>query len=129
MTSRLLIVDDEPRMCSLLAAILQCDEYQIDIAHSGTEALAMTENKAYDLVVTDQLMPGMTGLELLARLQGSDSSQKAILVTGSQGGSTEHALREGLVCDIITKPFANDAVKDAVRRALHPKSPPSPSAL
>jgi len=64
---RILIVDDEENVCLLFKRILDKEGYEVECAASGEDALAKLEHRPFDLVITDLKMPGMDGLELLAR--------------------------------------------------------------
>ncbi len=62
--ARILFVDDEQRVLTSMRAMFRRD-YEVHLASSGAEALALLREQAFDVVVSDQRMPGMTGVELL----------------------------------------------------------------
>ena len=64
---RLLVVDDEPRICHLIEELLKLEGYQVDISFSGTNALEMIKKYNYQLLITDLKMPGIDGLELIQK--------------------------------------------------------------
>ena len=110
----LLVVDDEPQVLRLLAAMLR-KEYTVITAESGIEALVLDESYSdrIDLVITDVTMPGMSGLELVARLEALYPRRPpAILITGA--------------CDVpiepwrvvIPKPFSAVVLYDTIERVL-----------
>jgi CheY-like chemotaxis protein len=82
MTITILCVDDEdiPRMLRKL--ILQKQGYKVLVAASGKEALALLEQGGIDLVLSDQMMPGMTGTELTKSIKASRSAMPVILISG-----------------------------------------------
>lgn len=105
---RVLIVDDEATARSALAEILGDEGYKVRTASDGFRALAVVDEFAPDVVITDIKMPGMDGLELLARLRELDPEIGVILVTafGAVGPAVQ-AMRLGAT-DYLTKPLNSD---------------------
>ena len=66
-STRILIVDDDRKLCSLVADYLEPFGYSIDPAHDGSEGLRMILSGAYDAVIMDVMMPEMDGLEVLKK--------------------------------------------------------------
>ena len=102
---RLLVVDDEPAITSTLSPVLERAGFDVRIAGDGVEALAMVEDQAPDLVVSDVLMPRMDGREMVRRLRARGRWVPVILLT--QVGETYErvaALDEG-ADDYLAKPF------------------------
>lgn len=79
---RILVVDDEPTLASLLERYLARLGYQVDICSSAAEALEQAVNGKYGLVVADRTLPDMAGEELLRRLCEADTRLRAILLSG-----------------------------------------------
>ena len=77
----LLLVDDDPAVHELLAAVLRRPEWQIDSAFDGLEGLARAKARPYDLVLTDVRMPGMDGLELLHQIREIRPEAKVMVMT------------------------------------------------
>jgi DNA-binding NtrC family response regulator len=102
--ARILIVDDEANARSALAELLRDDGYVVDTAADGFKALPKLEDFRPDVVLTDLKMPGMTGLELLARTRARDP-HVVVLVATAYGDvdSAVTAMREG-AADFLTKP-------------------------
>jgi len=116
---KVLIVDDERDMLLLLRKVLtkNCD-YDVKMAVSGDEGLAIAEAWVPDVVLTDIKMPGMDGFEFLRRLFRFDPTLTTIIMTGY--GTIEmavQALKEGAY-DFFEKPFDNDQIIHAVTRAI-----------
>ncbi len=65
----ILIVDDEPLACGMLARLLSAYGHQVDTAQDGATALELVEQNSYGLAVIDYNMPGMNGVELFRRLR------------------------------------------------------------
>jgi DNA-binding NtrC family response regulator len=118
MKSRLLIVDDEPRMAEVVAMALTRAGYDCETCGSGKAALAAFDDRGADVVVTDWKMPEMDGLELLRQLHTRRANLPVILLTAHGSvPSAVAAMREGAF-DYITKPFDNDELRALVARAL-----------
>jgi DNA-binding NtrC family response regulator len=117
-TPRILIVDDEPRMGTVVAAALERAGYACETCASGEAALAALETRDADLVVTDWKMAGMDGLALLRQLRTRHPGLPVILLTahGTVRSAVE-AMREGAF-DYVTKPFDNDELRSCVARGL-----------
>lgn len=105
MTARILIAEDDASFRGLLGAILSAEGYQTVEAADGLKAHSLLRNGAFDLVVTDLKMPGMTGLELFRHSRGDVNPPPFILLTAF--GTIEQAvgaMKEG-VADFLTKPL------------------------
>ena len=79
---RILVVDDEITVCKSIRQSILSDSYEVDMALSGEEALKKDEEKPYDLIITDLMMPGISGLDLLKLLKESRPAVNVIMVTG-----------------------------------------------
>ncbi len=118
MTPRVLIVDDEERMATVVAMALEHSGYDCTCCNSGEAALAAMTERAADVVVTDLRMPGMDGMELLRQLRAVYPALPVILITAhATVPSAVVAMREGAF-DYVTKPFDNDELRAVVGRAL-----------
>ncbi len=114
----ILVVDDEPKICEFLGILLGREGYKTDSACSAADALARTEEKSYDLVLTDLKMPGMDGFELITRLKKARPELPVIMITGYATVETAvQALRYG-VDDYVTKPFNIDELRKVIARSL-----------
>jgi CheY-like chemotaxis protein len=118
--SRILIVDDEPRVAFFLSKALEhvSKEYQIDIAHSGEEAMEKLKAASVDLLVTDLKMPGVSGIELLRWLRTSSPTTRTILITAYGNDEVETETRRLEAFRYITKPFNLNDFAQVVREAL-----------
>jgi two-component system, NtrC family, nitrogen regulation response regulator NtrX len=118
MKSRILVVDDEPAIRDTMRMILEYDGYEVLVAGSGQEGLAVAEREYPDLVFLDIKMPGLDGLEVLSRLRGSNETLPVVIV--SAHGSAATALEAGRLgaFRFIEKPLSKDYVLDAVREGL-----------
>ena len=120
MPSTILFVDDEPEVLGILRKTFPPQEgYEALSAGSGEEALAVLERRPVDLLVTDQRMPGMTGIELVSRAHERWPDLCAILLTAyTDPRETVEAINRGEVYRYLTKPWENAALRQAVLRAL-----------
>lgn len=115
--AKVLVVDDEPGMRRILELNLRRDAHVILEAAGAAEAIDLLEREDFDVVLTDQKMPDGSGLDVLRAAQQDDPSTSVIFLTAV--GTLELAvesMREGAF-DFLTKPFAPDVVRAAVRRA------------
>ena len=116
---RILVVDDEDTVRSVLHQVLTEDGYNVEAASSGEHALAMMEKKSFSLVISDIKMPGITGLELLKKIKARYGETQVIIITSHASlDSAIEAIRLGAY-DYLFKPFEDlDLVSTAARRAL-----------
>ncbi len=114
---KVLIVDDEPNMRRILKANLRMDNHTCVEASNSSEAVARLSKEDFDVVVTDQKMPGGTGLDVLRAVQENDPTTSVIFLTAV--GTVELAvesMRQGAF-DFLAKPFEIDVMKATIRRA------------
>jgi DNA-binding NtrC family response regulator len=118
MSARILVVDDEDIVIKSCMRILDGDDYQIDVAHDGREALRKVEENPYDVMILDIMMPNLGGLEVLRRVKEAYPDVDVIMITGlSQIDTAVQAMKLGAF-DYISKPFEPDEFKLVVQRAL-----------
>lgn len=114
---RVLVVDDDDAIRDTLYELLS-EEYVCQTAETAEKAFARLEADAYDVVLTDISMPGLSGLELLGHIRQKFSDTAVIIISGI--GDQEYA--QGLVkigaFDFILKPFRLEMVEKSVKRAV-----------
>jgi putative two-component system response regulator len=116
--SRILVIDDEDVIRMLVVEILESVGYDVTSAESAEVALALLEDADFDLVVSDVIMPGLSGLELLESVRARRASLPVVLVTGAGTYDTlSQALTRG-AAGLVTKPFAHSDLQAAVGDAL-----------
>ncbi len=115
--ARLLIVDDDTSVTDRLAIGLERHGYDVVAVNDPVDALAAFEedSHAWDVVVTDHVMPGLTGLDLAARLRAIRADIRVILITAARGGDQDPDLHRPGIDAVLEKPARPDAVADAVR--------------
>ena len=118
MNQRILIVEDEAPMCELLMSFFSDKGYRVDTIQNGEGALGRLEEQDYALVITDIKLPGMSGLELLARIRVDWPEVAVIIMTAfSSISSAVEAMKLGAE-DYIGKPFQLDELAITVEKAL-----------
>jgi DNA-binding NtrC family response regulator len=113
-----LLVDDEASILSALRRVLRREGFEIVTAESAAEALRVMDARRVDAVVSDQRMPGGTGLELLAEAGRRHPHTARMLITGLAQEIPRDALEAAGVCALITKPWDDDRLRATLRRAL-----------
>jgi DNA-binding NtrC family response regulator len=120
---RVLVVEDEALMRSIITDLMRGEGYEVVEAPSGEMAWQIFEQEKIDLAILDlNLGGGSSGLDVLKKMRDVDSEVMAIIVTAyASVESAVQALQQGAY-DYITKPFANDHLKNQVRHALEAKA-------
>ncbi len=116
--ARILLVDDEPSILSVLSTVLQAENYDVVSASDGQKALDLIQSDEFDLVISDIRMTPVDGIEILKALHKAGSQTSVIMLTAY--GSVEtaiEALKLGAF-DYVTKPFKVDELLITVQRAL-----------
>ena len=114
---RILVVDDEERVCKTLEEFLVLRGYLVDVAAGGMEAVNLLEDNVYALVLTDLMMPRMNGLELMEQARELDPDLMVVIITGFGTIETAvQALKQGAY-DYVLKPFSLMAVSYTHLRA------------
>ena len=115
---KLLVVDDEQEICSLLHDVLTAEGYDVGVCTDPREALARIEAEDFDGVISDLKMPGVDGLQVARSVKSRDPETAMIDVTAYASVQTAiGALRTG-VDDYICKPFDIDQIVEVVRKAI-----------
>ncbi len=118
MQYKILIVDDEPANLRTLARLFR-DTYEVLTAESGDDALALLDKHDVALLITDQRMPGMTGIELLKKTVPLRPRMVRIILTGyTDVDALVEAINCGQVYRYVAKPWDNEELRLTVRRAL-----------
>jgi two-component system, NtrC family, response regulator AtoC len=113
----ILIVDDDDAIRGILYDVLS-DKYECNTASMAEEALQYIEVEKYDAILTDIAMPGLTGLELLKRVQANQPATPVILISGKGAEQDPQALKEMGAFAYVTKPFNLDEIEQVVERAI-----------
>jgi signal transduction histidine kinase/ActR/RegA family two-component response regulator len=113
--ARILLVEDDPRVRAATVGALEDLDYDPVACSSGAEAIKLFENQEFDLVISDVIMPEMTGPELIRYLKATHRDFAVLFVTGYVGdGETDHLVGY----ELLRKPFTVGALANAVSSAL-----------
>jgi len=121
-TARVLIVDDEPRMLSMMRRVLEADGYSVVMAGDGRAALDILRSEAIDLMILDVMMPDLDGFDV-CRTVRRESLLPILMLTARDAGTDKVT---GLDCgadDYVVKPFENDELMARVRALLRRMQP------
>jgi DNA-binding NtrC family response regulator len=118
MNERLLIVEDEETLCDSLKRVLVREGYTVDTAGNAESAFEIFEKGFYDVIITDIILPGITGIELLKRIKDQSREQIVVIMTAYASLETAvEALRNGAY-DYVVKPILHEEIKQIVKNAL-----------
>jgi DNA-binding response OmpR family regulator len=115
--ARILIVEDEEKLARFVELELLHEGYEVDKVFNGREALKMAVETPYDLLLLDIMLPGLSGLEVLRRLQ-QDRPTPVILLTARDAVMDKVAGLDAGAVDYVTKPFAIEELLARIRVAL-----------
>jgi putative two-component system response regulator len=116
--SRILAIDDEDVIRMLVVEILESVGHEVVGAESAEHALDLLDTDEFDLIVSDVVMPGLSGLELLEAARRRHASLPVVLVTGAGTYETLSQALTGGAAGLVTKPFAHAELQTAVSDAL-----------
>ncbi|MEY2845919.1 MAG: hypothetical protein RL076_1465 [Chloroflexota bacterium] len=117
--SHILVVDDEPEMCNICARALQSRGYQVTTVQDASQAPALISQGAYDLLLTDLKMPGVSGLELAMMARQRDPTAAVVMMTAFASYEHLHQAMQNGISEFLPKPFDLSQLILAVADALH----------
>jgi DNA-binding response OmpR family regulator len=126
MRARILVVEDDRDLCEELREILAEEDLRADFANSGDRGLEMARQADYDLVILDLRLPGLSGIEVLRRLNSSDLAPPVLVVTGHPmsdklGDRHRDEFRQEiarLADGVLSKPFDVSELLSCIRSLL-----------
>lgn len=117
--STLLLVDDEPSILSSLRRLLRNEDYRILTANSGSEGLQVLAEHSVDVIVSDQRMPGMTGVEFLRAVRQLRPDTVRIVLSGfTELQTVTDAVNAGAIYKFLTKPWDDEQLRGHIREAF-----------
>lgn len=115
---RILIVDDEPKICSFISRALAAASYQSDSAGNGAEALDAVARNRYDLIILDMVMPGSDGAQVLPDLLSARPGQQVMVLSCVSDVTTKVKMLDLGAQDYLTKPFSLEELIARVKARL-----------
>ena len=116
--AKILVVDDEPNICALLAATLRLIEFDVRVANGGREALIAAEEYEPDLVVLDVMLPDLDGFQVAQRLRASGHPVPVLFLTARDAVEDRISGLTAGADDYVTKPFSLEEVVLRIRAIL-----------
>jgi two-component system, OmpR family, response regulator len=126
---RLLIVEDEPRLASALQRGLSAEGFTVDLAHTGPDGLHAARETAYDAVVLDIMLPGLSGYRIVEQLRAAENWVPILMLTAKDGEYDEADALDLGADDYLVKPFSFVVLLARLRALLRRGVPPRPAAL
>ncbi|MGB0942307.1 MAG: response regulator [Marinomonas sp.] len=119
MDKSILVVDDEPQILSALKRTLRKQSYSVLFANDGHEALDILKQHEVDLILSDYMMPGLSGTELLTQAEKIQPNTVRIILSGHSDFQTVlESIKEGVVHKFLAKPWTNDVLIEQINKAL-----------
>ena len=113
---KILLVDDNAVVRDMLVDLVGSLGYVADAASGGAEALALFDRNRYDIVLTDLLMPGMSGWEVLAGVRQRDPRMPVVIITGTPAVGDPRATQPGVT--VLKKPVDVKALDETIKQKL-----------
>ena len=122
--ARVLLVDDDPRLLTVLSDVLRSEGHAITTAANGEEALAVFDPATHDVVITDLGMPRMNGWEVAERIKTRSSATAVFILTGWGEGVSAHESMQ-FVDRVIAKPVSAEALLEQLAGLTRSRVPPA----
>ena len=126
---RILVIDDDAAITSLLKRGLSYEGFAVDTARSGGEGLTLARERPSDLVILDVMMPGLDGLEVLRRLRAADEHLPVLMLTAKDAPADQVKGLESGADDYVTKPFTFEVLLARIHSLLRRQQVDHPSVL
>ena len=117
----LLVIDDDPEMCNLLEKVLVREDYHVQTACRGDDALKLLRQKEFDLIISDLKMPGLSGIELIRQAKAASPETPIILITAFGNVNAYIEVKEIGTYEFINKPIKMQHLKRVIQKALQEK--------
>ncbi len=124
---QILVVEDEQKVAAFLRQALTEAGYTVSVAHDGAAGLTLAASAPFDLIVLDQMLPEMSGLDLCRTLRGSGHETPILMITARDTLEDKVLGLDSGADDYLTKPFSIDEmlarVRALLRRGVRPQTP------
>lgn len=115
--NRILLIDDDVELCELVAEYLEGEGFDLEVAYDGVSGLDQAQNKTYDLIILDVMLPGLTGFEVLRRFR--ERSTVPVLMLTARGEEVDRIVGlEMGADDYLPKPFNPRELAARIRAIL-----------
>src|SRR6476646_3678540 len=120
-----LVVDDDIAVCRILHRMLSEEQYTVQTSQSVADALAIIEQKPFDVYVMDYKLPDGSGLDVAERIRSKGSEAPIILMSGYDRSAVALRAEKLRISDFLEKPFSRETISNAVKKAIGaPKEEP-----
>jgi len=126
---RVLVIDDDPTITSVLKRGLAYEGYRVDTAGTGPQGLTVARDHAPDLVILDLMLPGLDGFEVLTRLRNADEQLPVLLLTARDAPADQVKGLESGADDYVVKPFTFAVLAARVKALLRRREMDRPEVL
>lgn len=127
--SRILVVDDDPMVTSVVKRGLALEGYAVEIAATGMQGLAIARDRTPDLVILDLMLPGLDGFEVLGRLRAADATMPVLMLTARDGPADQVKGLESGADDYVVKPFTFAVLAARVKALLRRREIEHPEVM
>ena len=121
---RVLAIDDQEVILDLISAMCQASGYEVTTARSGEEGLRLALAEQFDIIMTDQAMPGMSGLEVARELKKMRPMVPVVLITGWEVDINRSHLAASGIEQVLYKPFRIEQLTEMIRSLTDPHRHP-----
>ena len=118
-TAKILWVDDEVELLKPHILFLKSKGYEVDSCNNGYDAIEMASAESYDLIILDEMMPGMTGLETLPKIKEIRPTTPVIMVTKSEEENIMDKAVGSKIADYLIKPVNPNQVLLSIKKNVH----------
>ena len=120
--AKILLVDDEESIRVTIGEFIREEGYEVQTAENVTEAFELMKKQNFDVIVTDIIMPKITGIELLKKMHETSPDIPIVMMTGEPEVKTASAAVRAGAFDYLAKPISSDAIKKVIRNAVKTKT-------
>ena len=126
---RILVIDDDSNVTSVLKRGLSYEGFTVDVAGSGPEGLSLARDHVPDLVILDLMLPGMGGFEILRRLRAADATLPVLMLTARDAPTDQVRGLEQGADDYVVKPFSFEVLAARVKALLRRREATQPEVF
>lgn len=117
-TARILIIDDDERICESLSTVLKEEGYVVEVAKNGKEAIDMSHSRFYNLAIIDWRLPDIEGTKLLGALKETTPKMPKIMLTGYPSMSNAIAAVNNRADSFLMKPVSMEILLEKIKELL-----------